>query len=80
VQQKKLAINLDTQLRSGELVLKLDKLVVGYGATNDQRPTTNDIRDKETRRQGDKETTDDRRLTIDDRPRRQRATKGTASE
>jgi ATP-binding cassette, subfamily F, member 3 len=29
-QQKKLAIKIDTQLRSGELVLKLDKLLVGY--------------------------------------------------
>lgn len=29
-QQKKLAIKIDTQLRSGDLVLKLDKLAVGY--------------------------------------------------
>ena len=29
-QQKKLAMNLGTQVRSGDLVLKLDKLVVGY--------------------------------------------------
>jgi ATP-binding cassette, subfamily F, member 3 len=58
-QQKKLAMHLGTQSRSGDLVLKLDKLVVGYPA-EDQRPTTNDQRpttadDKETRRQGDKE-------------------------
>jgi ATP-binding cassette subfamily F protein 3 len=36
IQQKKLAMRVDTQIRGGELVLKLDKLVVGY------RPTTND--------------------------------------
>src|SRR5262245_41712839 len=29
-QQKKLAMRVDTQIRGGELVLKLDKLVVGY--------------------------------------------------
>jgi ATP-binding cassette, subfamily F, member 3 len=31
-QQRKLAMNLGSQVRSGELVLKLDKLVVGYAA------------------------------------------------
>jgi ATP-binding cassette, subfamily F, member 3 len=41
-QQKKLVARLDTQIRGGELVLKLDKLVVGYQTTNDQRPATND--------------------------------------
>ena len=31
-QQKKLAINMNTQVRSGDLVLRLEKLVVGYAA------------------------------------------------
>ena len=31
-QQKKIAMNLGTQVRSGDLVLKLEKLVVGYQA------------------------------------------------
>jgi ATP-binding cassette, subfamily F, member 3 len=34
-QQKKLAMRVETQIRGGELVLKLDKLVVGYRPTAD---------------------------------------------
>src|SRR5207248_5635898 len=34
-----------------------DAIAVVFDATNDERPTTNDIRDKETRRQGDKKRT-----------------------
>jgi ATP-binding cassette subfamily F protein 3 len=42
-QQKKLAMNLGTQVRSGDMVLKLDKLVVGYAArTENQEPRTGD--------------------------------------
>jgi ATP-binding cassette subfamily F protein 3 len=42
-QQKKLAMNLGTQIRGGELVLKLDKLVIGYAGgrgseVGDQEP------------------------------------------
>jgi ATP-binding cassette subfamily F protein 3 len=40
-QQKKLAARLETQIRGGELVLKLDKLVVGY-QVNDERGTMKD--------------------------------------
>jgi ATP-binding cassette subfamily F protein 3 len=40
-QQKKLAMRMDTQVRGGELVLKLDKLVVGYQTMNDERRTMN---------------------------------------
>jgi ATP-binding cassette subfamily F protein 3 len=42
MQQRKLAMNLGTETRSGELVLKLDKLVVGY--SRDQR---SGLRDQE---------------------------------
>jgi len=37
-QQKKIAMNLGTQVRSGDLALKLEKLVVGYLPKNDALP------------------------------------------
>jgi len=39
-QQKKLAMNLGTQVRSGDLVLRLENLVVGYTQTEDERRKT----------------------------------------
>jgi len=51
MQQKKLAIKIDTQLRSGELVLKLDKLLVGYRsqqpANNGQQPVVEGSADQQ---------------------------------
>ena len=42
-QQKKLAMNLGTQVRSGEMVLRLEKLEVGYAPrTESQEPNTAD--------------------------------------
>jgi ATP-binding cassette subfamily F protein 3 len=41
-QQKKIAMNLGTQVRSGDLALKLEKLVVGYVPTEDGRRKTED--------------------------------------
>ena len=53
-QHKKLAVNLDTQLRSGDLVLKLDKLIVGYAGDGESGRAG----DRESGRQGDRETGD----------------------
>jgi ATP-binding cassette, subfamily F, member 3 len=41
-QQKKIAMNLGTQVRGGDLALKLEKLVVGYIPTEDGRRKTED--------------------------------------
>jgi ATP-binding cassette subfamily F protein 3 len=41
-QQKKIAMNLGTQVRSGDLALKLEKLVIGYTLTEDEGRKTKD--------------------------------------
>ncbi len=41
-QQKKLAINMSTQVRSGDMVLRLEKLEIGYALTEDEGRRTKD--------------------------------------
>ncbi|HWQ12685.1 MAG TPA: ABC-F family ATP-binding cassette domain-containing protein [Roseiflexaceae bacterium] len=55
-QQKKLALSIGTQIRGGDLVLKLENLVVGFAGGADQRPAT--------RRQAGDDSTDDARSSF----------------